>query len=174
MTHAAVLSPALWKEIRALLPLWAASIAAVVGAFVWQQGHSLDLALFAYVTGSLAIGAQAVGQEYAYRTLPVLLSQPADRRRVYLLKFLVLTLMLIEFALLTLIGGTVGVLGGTLVYRFVNMTEVTQGFLVNFGLYPNPIIACVIASLGVGLLAGGWPAMRSANMSVVDGLRRVV
>ncbi|PYQ49840.1 MAG: hypothetical protein DMF59_12445 [Acidobacteria bacterium] len=87
---------------------------------------------------------------------------------------LVLTLMLIEFALLTLIGGTVGVLGGTFVYRFVNMTEVTQGFLVNFGLYPTPIIACVIASLGVGLLAGGWPAMRSANMSVVDGLRRVV
>src|SRR5439155_24008831 len=58
---------------------------------------------------------------------------------------LVLTLMLIEFALLTLIGGTVGVLGGTFVYRFVNMTEVTQGFLVNFGLYPTPIIACLIA-----------------------------
>jgi hypothetical protein len=26
----------------------------------------------------------------------------------------------------------------------------------------------------VGIIAGGWPAIRSANMSVVDGLRRVV
>jgi putative ABC transport system permease protein len=87
---------------------------------------------------------------------------------------LVLTLMLIEFTVLTLIGGLVGVLGGRVVYQFVNMTKVTQGFLVNFTIYPNPIIACLIASIFVGLLAGGWPALRSANMSVVDGLRRVV
>ena len=87
---------------------------------------------------------------------------------------LVLSLMLIEFALLTLIGGAIGILGGSLVYRVVNMAEVTQGFLINFHLYNQSIITCLIASLAVGLLAGGWPAMRSANMSVVDGLRRVV
>ncbi len=87
---------------------------------------------------------------------------------------LVLSLMLIEFALLTLVGGALGMLGGSLVYRVVNMAEVTQGFLINFHLYTQSIITCLIASLGVGLLAGGWPAMRSANMSVVDGLRKVV
>ena len=87
---------------------------------------------------------------------------------------LVLTLMLIEFTLLTFFGGLAGVLGGKLVYRFVNMTKVTQGFLINFSLYPQAIITCLVASLVVGLLAGGWPAMRSANMSVVDGLRKVV
>jgi putative ABC transport system permease protein len=87
---------------------------------------------------------------------------------------LVLTLMLTEFTLLTLFGGLVGVLGGKLVYQFVNMTKLTQGFLVNFSLYPQAIITCLVASLAVGLLAGGWPAMRSANMSVVDGLRKVV
>ena len=87
---------------------------------------------------------------------------------------LVLTLMLIEFTTLTLIGGLVGVGAGKLVYQFVNMTRVTQGFLVNFTLFPTPIISCVIASLVVGIVAGGWPAIRSANMSVVEGLRRVV
>lgn len=87
---------------------------------------------------------------------------------------LVLTLMLIEFTTLTVIGGVAGVLLGKLVYRFVNMTKVTQGFLVNFTLFPNSIVICVIASLVVGIVAGGWPAMRSARMSVVDGLRRVV
>lgn len=87
---------------------------------------------------------------------------------------LVLTLMLTEFTFLTLFGGVAGVLGGKLVYRFVNMTKLTQGFLVNFSLYPHAIITCLVTSLVVGLLAGGWPAMRSANMSVVDGLRKVV
>ena len=34
MTRAAVLSPALSKEIRALLPLWGACVAALAAAFV--------------------------------------------------------------------------------------------------------------------------------------------
>jgi len=89
-------------------------------------------------------------------------------------KRLVLTLMLIEFTTLTLIGGILGVLAGKLFFNVVNMTKVTQGFLVNFTLFPNSIITCVVASLIVGLVAGGFPALRSANMSVVDGLRRVV
>jgi putative ABC transport system permease protein len=87
---------------------------------------------------------------------------------------LVLRLMLIEFSLLTLIGGIAGVAGGKLVFRFVNMAQVTQGFLVNFTLYGQSMAICLAASVAVGLLAGGWPAMRAARMSVVDGLRRVV
>jgi hypothetical protein len=100
MTRAAVLSPALSKEIRALLPVWGASGAALAAAWVWRKGHPADLGLFAYVIGSLAIGAQSVGQEYTYRTLPMLLSQPADRRRVYLLKFAVAAVMLLTLAAL--------------------------------------------------------------------------
>jgi putative ABC transport system permease protein len=87
---------------------------------------------------------------------------------------LVLTLMLVEFTTLTLIGGVLGVIAGKFVYGVVNMAQVTQGFLVNFTMYSHPIISCLIASIVVGVLAGGWPAIRSANMSVVDGLRRVV
>lgn len=100
MTRAAVLSPALSKEIRALLPFWGASVAALAAAFVWRQADLLDEALLAYVVGSLAIGAQTVGQEYTYRTLPMLLSQPADRRRMYLLKFRVAAVMLVTLAAL--------------------------------------------------------------------------
>src|SRR5688572_33177039 len=105
MTRTAVLSPALSKEIRALFPLWAASIAAIAAGFVWRESHRLVLpgpllALSAYVVGSLAIGAQSVGQEYTYRTLPMLLSQPADRRRIYLLKFVVSGAMLLTLAAL--------------------------------------------------------------------------
>jgi ABC-type transport system involved in multi-copper enzyme maturation permease subunit len=100
MTRAALLSPALSKEIRALLPLWGASVAALGAAFVWRGSDRPDIGLFAYVVGSLAIGAQSVGQEYTYRTLPMLLSQPSDRRRVYLRKFVVSAVMLLTLAAL--------------------------------------------------------------------------
>jgi putative ABC transport system permease protein len=87
---------------------------------------------------------------------------------------LVLSLMLIEFSLLTLTGAAIGVFAGRAAFGAINMTKMTQGFLVNFTIYPSVIVTCLIASVVVGLLAGGWPALRSANMRVVDGLRRVV
>src|SRR5688572_25789734 len=85
----------------------------------------------------------------------------------------VLTLMLIEFVTLGLIGGALGTLGAKALYRFVNMTEVTQGFLVNFGVNMKTTLTCLAAAIVVGFLAGGLPALRSARLSVVDGLRKV-
>ena len=61
MTRAAVLSPALSKEVRALLPLWAATVAACAAAFVWRDwdlrplARPLDVGLMAYVAGSIAM-----------------------------------------------------------------------------------------------------------------------
>jgi ABC-type transport system involved in multi-copper enzyme maturation permease subunit len=97
MMRAAVWSPALSKEIRALLPLWGATAVALAAAF---GGDRLGAGLLAYVAGSAAIGAQSIGQEYSYRTLPMLLSHPADRRRTYLLKFSVAAVMLLTLAAL--------------------------------------------------------------------------
>jgi putative ABC transport system permease protein len=85
----------------------------------------------------------------------------------------VLSLMLIEFVTLGLIGGAIGVFGAKFIYRFINMTEVTQGFLVNFGVNGKTVLTCLAAAVLVGFLAGGLPALRSARMSVVDGLRKV-
>ncbi|MBK5259048.1 MAG: ABC transporter permease [Thermoanaerobaculia bacterium] len=85
----------------------------------------------------------------------------------------ILTLMLIEFVTLGLIGGALGTLGAKYVYQMVNMTEVTQGFLVAFGVDAKTIATCLVASIVVGFLAGGLPALRSARLSVVDGLRKV-
>jgi len=89
-------------------------------------------------------------------------------------KGLVLTLMLTEFMLLALAGGLLGTLGARLFYQGVNMTAVTQGFLVNFGVNNATTATCLAVSVAVGLIAGGFPAYRSANLRVVDGLRKVV
>jgi ABC-type transport system involved in multi-copper enzyme maturation permease subunit len=98
MTRTGVLSPAVSKEIRALLPLWGASVAALAVAFVWRGGVPPGWAVVAYVAGSIAIGAHSIGQEYTYRSLAMLLSQPVDRRRVYLRKFVVSAVMLLTLA----------------------------------------------------------------------------
>jgi putative ABC transport system permease protein len=87
---------------------------------------------------------------------------------------LVLTLMLTEFVLLTVVGGVIGVVLGKVVYASVDMGKQTGGMLVNFTLYPIPAVVCIAASLVVGLLAGGFPARNATRLSVVDGLRRVV
>lgn len=85
----------------------------------------------------------------------------------------ILTLMLIEFVTLGLIGGAIGTLGAKLAYKAINMTELTQGFLVAFGVNTKTTITCLAAAVIVGFLAGGLPALRSARLSVVDGLRKV-
>jgi putative ABC transport system permease protein len=85
----------------------------------------------------------------------------------------ILTLMMIEFVTLGLIGGALGTFGAKVIYGFVNMTELTNGFLVAFGVNAKTIVTCLTAAVIVGFLAGGLPALRSARLSVVDGLRKV-
>ena len=87
---------------------------------------------------------------------------------------LILTMMLTEFALLTLFGGALGVVAGRVLFSFVNMAKVTQGFLIGFGIYPKPMAICIGVAALVGILAGGFPAMQATRIRVVDGLRRVV
>jgi len=87
---------------------------------------------------------------------------------------LVLGLMLTEFILLTVIGGAAGSYGAHYLYSVVDMGKVTQGFLQNFAIHTKTLMICLASSAGVGLIAGGLPALRASNLRVVDGLRRVV
>jgi len=100
MSRAAL--PAVRKEARALLPTFTA---AAIGVAVcgWMASSTFwiwsptfrSVGLFGYGLGALALGAQSVGHEYSYRTLALLLSQPADRRRLFLIKLAVVVPMLL-------------------------------------------------------------------------------
>ena len=87
---------------------------------------------------------------------------------------LILTLMLTEFVTLTLIGGGLGVFLAKFVFSVVDIAKATQGFLQGLSVAWPTVGFCLAVAAGVGLLAGGLPAMRAASMSVVNGLRRVV
>jgi hypothetical protein len=86
------------KEFRALLPVWAAA-AFTIGADTVLRGtgmHSLiPVSLFAYIVGSLALGAHVIGYEFTNRTLASLLVQPCKRSSVLLTKAVVLAVMLV-------------------------------------------------------------------------------
>ncbi len=88
MTRAPSSLPLIAKEFRALLPIWVATMAALVAAFLWRRNSFSDLGLIGYGAGVVAIGAHAFGHEYGHRTLPMLLVQPVTRWRLIAAKYL--------------------------------------------------------------------------------------
>lgn len=91
------------KEFRALLPVWAAA-AITIGADTGLRGtgmHALvPLGMFAYIAGSLALGAHVIGHEFANRTMASLLVQPCRRSWILLTKASVLAVMLVALGLI--------------------------------------------------------------------------
>ena len=148
------------KEIRALLPLWLGSV-----AMVWAGGLPDAARLFfragfvMYVLGSLALGALSVGHEYTSRTLPLLLSVPSSRRRLFAIKTSVLFIMLVVLAVMALARLPVAPAG-----REMQDTAIVGGmsFLGAAFLAPwltmvcrNPIAGALFAlSIPAGLLVG--------------------
>ena len=86
------------KEFRALLPVWAAAAFTIAAdpLFRGTGMHSLfPLGMFAYIVGSLALGAHVIGHEFTNRTLASLLVQPCRRSSILLTKASILAVMLV-------------------------------------------------------------------------------
>jgi len=91
--------PGVRKEVRALLSIWGACVLTVAAAAVLEEPVTLVMGAMATYFGLITLGAQSFGHDYTYRTLPLLLAQPVDRRRVYLIKYGVLAAMVLMLAL---------------------------------------------------------------------------
>ena len=90
------------KFERCCRPIPRRLLAVVVGSF--SSSHTLIAAgLLGFAFGSVALGAQSFGHEYTHRTLGLLLSQPIDRRRLFLYKVAVLSVMLVTLTATTLV-----------------------------------------------------------------------
>jgi hypothetical protein len=90
------------KEIRALAPIWIGCLAIVwaagVESFPLGRANAAVAGFLTYVLGSAALGALSMGHEYTNRTLPLLLSTPISRRRIFVTKAAVLVAMLLTLA----------------------------------------------------------------------------
>ena len=109
MTRAPAFSPALVKEFRALLPLWAGAMATIAASSIGNRRWPSDLAAIGYIGGVFALSAHVIGHEYGHRTLPMLLAQPAARARLFAAKCLGLGAML---AMLAIAGATAFMVDG--------------------------------------------------------------
>ena len=79
---------------------------------------------------------------------------------------------------MSLLGGLLGVLLAK--YFFIpalvaagNKTSISV-WLINFRVTPDTLLLAFGVSVGVGIVAGFVPAIRSSRLNIVDGLRRVV
>jgi putative ABC transport system permease protein len=87
---------------------------------------------------------------------------------------LVLFLVLAEAMIVSGFGGVLGALGSKALFEAFDISRFTMGFLPFFYI-PWPTAAAGLAlSVLIGFASGIVPAVRAANLSVVDGLRKVV
>jgi putative ABC transport system permease protein len=87
---------------------------------------------------------------------------------------LVLFMVLAEAVLVAGMGGVLGSLGSKAFCDVVDLSKYSGGFLPFYYVPWNIASFGLGVSLLIGLASGLYPAVRAANLSVVDGLRRVV
>jgi putative ABC transport system permease protein len=123
----------------------------------------------AVVFSLLCVAGNSMAMSMRERTseVAVLKAIGFDRRRVL---FLVLT----EAMLVSGVGGAIGSFGSKVVFDAVDISRFTVGFLPFFYVPWNVALEGMAVSLAIGFASGVFPAVRAANLSVVDGLRRVI
>jgi putative ABC transport system permease protein len=82
-------------------------------------------------------------------------------------------MVLFEAMLIGLLGGVAGAMGAKLLFATVDFSKWLTGFGFLYVPWNTALLGLLMASL-IGLLSGIIPAWRAAQLSVVDGLRRVV
>ena len=89
-------------------------------------------------------------------------------------KGLILFLVLTESILVAGAGGALGALGCKLLCDVVNISQFMAGFMPFFYIPWSVALQGMAVSLCIGFAGGVVPALRAANLSVIDGLRRVI
>src|SRR5665213_3617201 len=85
------------KELRLLLPAWAAAIAlAIFPVWLlpydpWNPGAYASIALY---FGILLLALSSFGREVNMKTLPFLLTQPVERAQLWWVKIIILTVFM--------------------------------------------------------------------------------
>ena len=87
---------------------------------------------------------------------------------------LILFIVLTEAVLVAGLGGAIGSLGVKFFCDWVDLSRFTGGFLPFYYVPWNIALQGLAVSLFIGLASGLYPAVRAANLSVIDGLRRVI
>jgi putative ABC transport system permease protein len=123
----------------------------------------------AVVCSLIFVAGNAMAMALRERTTEVAVLKAIGFGRV-----LVVNLVLAEAVLVTLIGGLLGTLGSKAYFDAVDISKFAPQFLPFFFVPWRTALIGIGVSLGIGLVSGFIPAVRAAQLSVVNGLRKVV
>ena len=76
---------------------------------------------------------------------------------------------LLEAAVLSLVGGAIGLAGAWLLTYGISLLDL-GGFALNTVVSPLIAIVAVLVSVFIGLTSGIYPAMRAARLNPIDAL----
>jgi putative ABC transport system permease protein len=123
----------------------------------------------AVVFSLLCVAANSMAMSMRERT-----SEVAVLKAIGFNRRLVLFMVLAEAVLVAGSGGTIGTLGSKALCDAVDLSQFAAGFLPFYYIPWTIALQGLAVSLFIGLASGIVPALRAANLSVVDGLRRVI
>ena len=86
------------------------------------------------------------------------------KRRDILLQFL------LEAAMLSLVGGSIGIAGGWLICEAISLVDL-GGMTIQSGVSPGIVVLTASVSIFVGLASGTYPAVRASRLNPIDALR---
>jgi hypothetical protein len=79
------------KEARSVLPVFCVTVLACAAPrLIWSRETAAGVGLSIFTICCLILGASCFGNEYQWRTMPLLLAQPVTRRKIWHEKMLVL------------------------------------------------------------------------------------
>jgi putative ABC transport system permease protein len=132
------------------------------------QGMIRNIGL-AVIFSLLCVAGNAMAMSMRERTTEV-----AVLKAIGFSKSLVLAMVLTEAVLVSGFGGVIGSLGSKFFCDIVDLSRYSGGFLPFFFIPWKVAGLGMAVALGIGFLSGILPATRAANLSVIDGLRRVI
>ncbi len=136
----------------------------MLGDFRWM----IRVIGLAVIFSLLFVAGNAMAMSMRERTTEVALLKAIGFSRE-----LVLFLVMTEAVLVAGIGGAIGSLGCKGLCDIVDISKYTAGALPIFYIPWDVAIQGLAVSLFVGFVSGLYPALRAANLSVVNGLRKV-
>ena len=123
----------------------------------------------AVVFSLLCVASNSMAMSMRERT-----SEVAVLKAIGFNRRLILFMVLTEAVLVAGFGGMIGSLGVKFFCDWVDLSKFTGGFLPFYYVPWNIALQGLAVSLFIGLASGVYPAIRAANLSVIDGLRRVI